>query len=376
MKMKNILRKAISLTLVLIFAFSLTVFAFADGSVFDDGAYASILTGSDFQTNTAKAYRLFGSILGLMKSDGLETPHSMLVGGDYTVLLYDYASPGMTAIRDTLCAVYPDMDPENIVFMQGNHDNTVGGFTRTGFYDMGKYCLYSVNENDFPSKQYQKPGSESKIQALAADIEEKLGGMIESGDRRPVFVITHVPLHHTDRVSGGDNIYASYIFDVLNKAGETLDVTFIFGHNHSGDYDDYIGGAVNFMAPGDTLLVPTTTRGEYTEQTLSFTYTNYGYLGYSRNSVTDSSTDTLTLGVIRLCDDEIRYIKYSEDGLYSVQTVERKNPELHNDGIASVGGTEMIEKALWSLEYRLFSHLLDIFNKLVYILHLPLSIGI
>ena len=356
------MKKLLSIVLCALLLAGLCLPGMAAGR-FDDGAYASVLTGSDFQAYGAEAYERFGKLLTLMKNDGLETPDSMLVGGDYTKLLFDYAVPGISQIRDQLVSAYPDADPERVVCIQGNHDNPASGFTKTGFYDMGVYTLYVINEDDFPWLQGLRPGVELHVKKVAADIEKRLNALIDAGDTRPVLVMTHLPLHHTSRVLYSDNLYASYIFSVLNAAGKTLDIVFLFGHQHSGDYDDYIGGAVNFLAPGDTIRVPKTgLPGEsaYTEETLTFTYTNCGYIGYSNNTVSDTSTNALTLGVIRFTDDEIKVIKYAENGFFRENSVARKN----RVGGASGGGVTMFSARLWTLENKIFTWFFNLIAKL------------
>ena len=356
--LKNLL--ALVLCAVLLSALALPAFAAAP---FDDGAYASILTGSDFQDLGTAAYDRFGRLLAGMKSDGLETPDSMLVGGDYTKLLFDYAVPGVTQIREQLTAVYPDADPERVVCIQGNHDNPSSGFTKTGFYDMGVYSLYVINEDDFPWLQGFRPGVNLHVKKIAEDIEKNLAALISAGDTRPVIVLTHLPLHHTDRALYGDNRCAAYIFDVLNKAGETLDILFLFGHQHSGDYDDYIGGSVNFMAPGDSIRVPKADGigDKYTTETLTFTYANCGYAGYSDNTVSETSTNVLTLGVVRLCEDRIRIIKYTEDGLFRCDEVKRKNP---GTGSSNGGETQKFSEKLWQLEKKVFLWFFELYKRL------------
>lgn len=336
--------------------------ASAAAPVFEDGAYATVLTGSDFQGRLTDAYDRAGKILGLMKADGMETPHSMLVGGDFTRLLFDDANPGIALIRNTVVSVYPDFDPESVACVQGNHDNPAAGFTKTGFYDMGAYCLYAINEDSFPWQQNLKIWADRLVASVAADIKANLDNMTEKGDLRPVIVITHVPLHHTTRSSGGDNKYASYIFDVLNEAGKTLDIVFLFGHNHSDSYDDYIGGAVNFMTCGDTIRIPdakNTGKENYTEETLNFTYANCGYVGYSGNSDTETSTSTLTLGAIRLCENKIRFVKYSEDGFFRFSEVSRKNP---GTALSAAEATAKHNENLWAFIKTLFAMLPKLIN--------------
>ncbi len=367
--MKKTAVKIISFALTIAIVLSVSCTSFAKKSAFDDGAYASIVTGSDFQDSLYfGAYERFENILYLMKNDGLETPHSMLMGGDFTKILFDYATPGITLIRKGLSEVYPDMNTNNLVCVQGNHDNTSSGFTKTGFYDMGEYCLYAINENDFTWMQRLRPLDENKVKALADDIEFNLNEMIESNDLRPVIVMTHVPLHYTDRSEGGDNKFASYIFDVLNKEGEKLDITFLFGHNHSSDYDDYIGGSVNFLAPGETILIPDAEKsgeGNYTEEKLNFVYTNFGYIGYSGNTLSDTSTNELTIGVIRLCNNSINYIKYSDDGLFTIEKIERKNPVNHSGDVVNADGTVIFNRFLFDIQETYFKWLFNIYYNLV-----------
>lgn len=303
----------------------ITVFALVFGAVsasanayenpFDPEAYASIVTASDVQGTGTEAYDYMNDVLTVIKADGLKTPDALLIGGDFTKLLFDNAVPGISRIRHNYLALYPEADPCSVACVQGNHDNPKDEFAETGFYDMGSFCLYAINENDFPWQQSIK-GSKT-VEKTAADMEKALDKMISSGDRRPVIVMTHVPLHHTNRGSYGDNMYASYIFNVLNEKANTLDIIFIFGHNHSGSYDDYIGGSVNFLAPGETILVPRADKkGEdcFTEEALNFTYTNCGYVGYSGNTQSDTSTNALTVGVIQLTSDRIRFVKYDKNG--------------------------------------------------------------
>ncbi len=324
--MKKGVQKVLSVLFALLFVFGSFSAAFAS-STFDSKAYTTIVTGSDFQDAGTKAYDRFARILDVMKKDGLKTPDTMLVGGDFTKVLFDYANPGITLIKKSLTEAYPKMDENAVIAIQGNHDNVASGFTKTGFYDMGTYCLYCINEDAFPWNQFIRPSK--GVEKLADDILEKLNNMISKNDLRPVILISHVPLHHTSRMNGGDNKYASYIFNVINKAAKKLDIIFLFGHNHSSSYDDYIGGSVNFLKAGDTIRIPEISnkiKTSYTEEKLNFTYTNFGYVGYSHNSVSQTSTDVLSVGAIMICADSIKFTKHTENGLYKSYTVKRVAP--------------------------------------------------
>ncbi len=363
--MKTHGKKLISMILCAVLFCLLALPAFANEPVFDPKAYASILTGSDFQDVGTKAYDRFGRILGLMKEDGLPTPDSMLVGGDYTKVLLDYAVPGISQIRSNLVSVYPDADPDAVVCIQGNHDNPSSGFVKNGLYDMGAYNLYVINEDYFPYLQPLRPGVGCIVSDAADELKNSLNELLEAGDLRPVIVMTHLPLHHSTRTLYGENMFASYIFDALNEAGKTLDLIFLFGHQHSGAYDDYIGGSVNFMRPGDTLRVPKTGeigKNAYREETLTFTYANYGYMGYSDNNVTETSTNVLTLGLIQITDETFHFVKYAEDGFYKSWDVARKNTVGAKE---RTGVPTLTNRDLWEIEQRIFKQFFAIFRKLI-----------
>jgi len=355
------IKKLSALFLVIIFIFSMSTMAFAEFA-FEEDAYTTIVTGSDFQEYGTKAYDRFEKVLTVMKNDGMPTPDAMLMGGDFTKILFDYATPGMTLIKKSFTTVYPDAKEDSVIMIQGNHDNEVSGFTKTGFYDMGTYCLYCINEHDFPWLQTIR--CSTGVKKVAKDLEENLDKMINNGDLRPVIIMTHVPLHHTTRSFGSDNRYSSYLFDVINKKAETLDIVFLFGHNHSKGYDDYIGGSVNFMKPGDIIRIPDAKnpgKSNYSEETLNFTYTNCGYIGYSKNSVSETSTNVLTLGSIQLTPNKISFTKYSEEGLFSTQSVERKN--IGEEGKSNTTSTLQNEN-LWYKFQQLFTKLFDVLAKI------------
>ncbi len=367
--MKKTLLKISSLILIIALLISLAITAFAKSDAFADEAYVNIVTFSDCQDYGMGAYKRFGQVLNVMKDDGLPQPDSLLMGGDYTMILADYATPGMVQLREHYINAYPNGDPDDIICIQGNHDQKVAGFYPTGMYDIGTYCLFIMNEDDFPWKQSANKKNEATVKATADKLESSLNSMISSGDLRPVIVLTHVPLHHTLRNSAGDNMYASYIFNILNKAAEKLDIIFLFGHNHSGTHDDYIGGSVNFMAPGDTVRIPLpdkTGSDCYTNETLNFTYTNCGYIGYSDNSVTDTSTNELTLGAIRFFSDKFVILKYSKDGLFREDEVERINPADESVMSAQTEAKNMQRNnpSFWEFELKFIAPIIIFFMKL------------
>ena len=357
---------ALLLSLTLVFS---AVVAFAESGAFADRAYTNLVTFSGCQSFGPGAFNNFGSVLRVMRDDGLPEPDALLVGGDYSRLLNDYATPGIIQLRDQYTAVYENGDPDDIITAQGNHDSRIPAFYPTGMYDMGTYCFYLINEDDYPWLQYLRTQAKKTMQKTAQNVKAALDQMIAAGDTRPVIFITHVPLHHTVRGGGGDNMYSFYLFDVINEAAKTLDVIFLFAHNHSGDYDDYIGGSVNFMAPGDTVRIPNPEkRGEdnYLEETLNFTYTNCGYIGYSKNNQTETSTNVLSMGAIRFFADRFVFLKYTEDGLFRQDEVQRKNAAADADlqQAATTAALKRNNEKLWDLEKTIWEPIVRFFLKI------------
>ena len=368
MKKTAVKLTAVFLAVTMMFTVACASFSAAQ-TAFSGEAYSTIVTASDFHTNDAAAYHRFATVLGNMKKDGMPVPHSVLIGGDYTKMQLDTAAPGIVFIRNRFLSVYPEANPNSVVCIQGNHDNPSSAFAKTGLHDMGTYSLFCINEDDFPWRQYLR--SDKAVRNTASALETCLENLEEKGDTRPVIVITHVPLHHSARSGGGDNVYASYIFDVLNKAAENMDIIFLFGHNHSSTVDDYIGGAVNFLKAGDTIRIPVTgekSENTYSEKTLNFTYTNCGYIGYSDNTDSATSTSELTATAIELCSDRINFIRYGEKGLFSTESVERINEAGDNyDTGAKFDRPIVGDESGWKRSERFWTFILNILSKLGFI---------
>ena len=334
------MKKVLSILLSVLVVVLAVVPFFAGASKASD-AYSVVFTASDFQSTSC--YNNFTAMMQNAQADGItETPEAFLFGGDYTPNSDDPAIQ-VPLVTDTVQAVYPGYSEENLIYTQGNHDAASSVLTPTGFYEFENFVVYTVNEDDFKTGQGTRTGYDETVKALAANVANELTIMKQNGDTRPVFFITHLPLHHSSRSSYGDNLYGKYLFDVLNEYGKELDIIFLFGHNHSSTYDDYIGGAVNYIAKGETIRIPipdATQMGEngYTDETLNFTYMNCGYVGYSNNSTTAPSTNTLTMGAIELCPTTIEISRYSTSGLYTTETITRVTP-LITEPYVSVNGS-------------------------------------
>lgn len=360
MKTKTYIKKSMSLVLSLIITLSCLPIGSFYGFAKAADAYATVFSASDFQSDTC--YDNLTNMMNAAIADGItETPDAFLFGGDYTAGSED-PEIQVPKITETVQAVYPGYDENNLIYAQGNHDSADSVLTPTGFYEFDDFVVYSINEDNFKSGQSGTSGYGTVVQTLADTVAVKLENLVKTGDNRPVFVITHVPLHHSSRSSYGDNLYSKYLFDVLNEYGTELDIIFLFGHNHSSTYDDYIGGAVNYIAKGEEIRIPipdTTKQGAtgYTDETLNFTYMNCGYVGYSNNSSSSTSTKALTMSAFEICPVSIEITRYTTTGVYTTEYIDRVNPlttdpyvKINSDGEGTQGDSEVIYGTVANIE--------------------------
>ena len=307
---------------------------------YDDGI-GTVFFASDYQAEPGMQTPAdsLAQILDAADKDDRD-PDTVVMCGDYTNdrQLHDYQlSPedSISEIRYLAGAEYPYLDDEDMLFVQGNHDALTESISASGLHEFDDYLIYVLNtENDFPWKQGKVPGSEDKVRAAAESLRTCLDELKAEGETRPVFIAGHVPLHFTARTSSkhttGDNLYSSLIFDVVNDAAGSLDIIYLFGHDHSKGWDCYLGGSSVFREAGDTILIPqyepgTLTTDNYTEEILDFTYMNAGYTGYYMNCGTEeydsgeleqykAADDTLTGTVFEVMPDRIMIRRYAADG--------------------------------------------------------------
>lgn len=219
--------------------------------------------------------------------------------------------------------------------LQGNHDPFIDSIMdENGPHEYEEYTLYVLNtESANPWGQGVSVGAEDIVKASAASLDKYLQGRLEVSDSRPIIIATHVPLHFSGRtgmqlafVDGqlltyggtGDNMYSRYLFDVINKWGEYLNIVFLFGHNHSKGYDNYIGCSSIYLPEGSNILIPDSTgvigcTNSYTVEKLNFTYMNAGYIGHTRGGVTEENS-MLTCSVIEIFSDRLVISRYDTNG--------------------------------------------------------------
>ena len=348
------MKRAISALLILVLFLSCLPFArAADKPV-------TILLGSDFQNNcyTPKYDRTLydntplaeqprsitlKALLSSAASDGV-MPDAALFVGDYTDHFQSdgngthCSSEGIGYIRSMLDDTFGEgyTSSHTTVFAQGNHDfEGTPELAESGLqpYDEDDaYLVYVINEKDFPYNQTD--AMKTTISATAQRLGECMDELIAANELRPIFVLCHVPLHYSTRYNGSDNTYANLIFSELNEAAEDLNVLFFFGHNHSGasaDYEADWGGAVNFVARGQTLDVNTPDHGAAgsNKQALNFTYMNAGYVGYS----TSATNDTRTLSLLSIYDNRVVVSRYDAKGEYTAaESLGQTDPRKPSEG--------------------------------------------
>ena len=298
----------------------------AEEAAYVDEPLAVIYTASDFQVKDssgnddhATAKNVMGEIIHTVK-DNYNRMDGAFFLGDYTVkYTLDATNAGRTAVKETLTSAWGNLSGSNIIYVQGNHDQP--GFSgqedpKTQSFE--HYNVFVMDNDMFPWQQGGANGADTAnkatVQETAAQLETYLKGLVDAQDDRPVFITSHVPLHFSRRSNSGmnyDNTYARLIFDVLNKYGEKLDIIFLFGHNHSSNYDDYIGGAAIYLPVGETIYIPVEkTVDKYDAETLNFTYMNGGYIGYyNGNCETQQSS-----AVIEVYENRIEIARYDADG--------------------------------------------------------------
>ncbi|MBQ3006142.1 MAG: VWA domain-containing protein [Clostridia bacterium] len=349
------MKKAISILLAVVIAISvivpgLTGLDFANFATKAEAttsrasdAYATVFTTSDFQDG--KSGNLvesnFTKMINNALVDGCEEPDGFILGGDYeSSYNYQHSTPdAYHRVENIITDAFPYYDKRNIIAVQGNHDlNDTSVLDDTGLYEFEHYLVYVIANEDYPAGT-GGANALAKTQATAEKLTAVFDRLLAEGETRPIFIATHIPLHHNSRnpkanntdaggnvVSTGYNetLYSRVLFETINAYATVFDIIFFYGHNHSGDYDDYLGGAVNYLAKGEKIRIPdssvTPSATSYTEESLNFTYMNYGYVGYTNNT----NDKTLTMGVFEICPDRIEVTRYSTEGVYREHTINRK----------------------------------------------------
>ena len=294
-----------------------------DGSI-------TVIAGSDFQNqsgNTAGA-QVVTSILTQMQNAGYTSADGFLFCGDYSYG-YNQAAEGIAALKDAVKGTYSTLEDNRMVFVQGNHDEAgASGLAKSGAHDTTDYGVYVINEDDYMWNN----SDEATIQKTAASLKTYLDAKVAERYQKPVFVVSHLPLHYSMRTyNDGDGKYANYIFNVLNEAGASgQNIIFLYGHDHSNGWDDYLGGSAVYLAKGDKINIAQASQTVFQEETLNFTYLNAGFTGYYENH--NSADDTLTMTVFSIIDGTVKVERYDATGKHNLKSAGVTNSYKYEDG--------------------------------------------
>ena len=280
-----------------------------------------LIAGSDFQASTwDKSKTNVNAILGGIKNtDGYELFDGMLFPGDFTPSHgHDAATEGIGELDQFSNGFVIG----NKVYSEGNHDApTVEMLSPYGNNDPlnGTYGVFAIHEED-----YGQFGAGDGVK-VGNDLKDYFDEKLATGWdlKKPIFVMTHVPLHFNWRTVSdyGAGKNAQYIVDALNYGGENgFNIIFLFGHNHSSDYDSYLGGSSIYLAKGDTMLIAKPENyKEYQEVELKFTYMNAGYVGYFADFGTGMDS-TLTMTTFRIQQDgSVIITRYDANGYHNLK---------------------------------------------------------
>ena len=131
----------------------------------------------------------------------------------------------------------------------------------------------------------------------------------------------------------GDGMYANYIFDVLNEAGSYgLNIIFLYGHDHSNGWDDYLGGSSVYLAKGDGINIAQASKTDFAEEILKFTYMNAGFTGYYENH--NGADDVLTMTAFTITNDTVQVERYDVKGKHSLKSSGVTNSYKNESGYA------------------------------------------
>lgn len=171
----------------------------------------------------------------------------MIFGGDYV---------GQTDAESCVSAVKSEFSGTPSILAEGNHDKSKGGK-----YDSGLV----VNNNDYAV--YVMDSSSKSF--TSSDMENLKSSLNHINSSKPVFVVSHCPIHYFGKRTIGD---AEKLLSLLNNYENVI---FLWGHNHSQGDTNY--GTVKVK--GDTIQCSKSSAAV----PINFTYANMGSMKQGNN---------------------------------------------------------------------------------------------
>lgn len=284
-----------------------------------EGTVTTVVACSDYQSpsgNDASAAFVQSVVSQMQTSVGFTTADGFLCCGDYSYG-YNQAAAGIASLKSAIASL--NVSDENAKFVEGNHDDAgAAGLATSGNNDpaSGKYGVFAINEDDYMWHN----SDEATIKQTAENLRVYLNNKLAVGFTAPIFVVSHLPLHYSMRTyNDGDGKFANYLFDVLNDAGNNgLNIVFLYGHDHSNGWDDYLGGSAVYLTKGDSINIAQGSTTSYQAETLAFTYMNAGFTGYYENH--NGADDALTMTVFQFDDTTLTVNRVDESGIHNLKS--------------------------------------------------------
>ncbi len=288
----------------------------------------TVIACSDFQhpSGNSSGKATVKELMGAIKSYGITSADGFLCCGDY-----NYGSGNTAAGIDALKSAVSDVVSQNMVFVQGNHDEALSanaGLSKSGKNDTDAYGVFVINESDY----MRTNSNENTIKKTAQSLIDYLNEKLENEYNKPIFVLSHLPLHYSMRTrNDGDAKHANYIFDALNAAGQKgLNIIFMYGHDHSNGWDDYLGGAAVYLKKGDSILIAQNSQTQFLSKTLEFTYMNAGFVGYYSN--VNGADDRLTMTSFKISSTAVEIARYNTLSYHKLKSAGVKNSYKNESG--------------------------------------------
>lgn len=303
-----------------------------------------LIAFSDFQdkSGVASGKKTLQNLLKTLENNGLKKADGVLFAGDLNAT-GDYTKPSSVNLnKQSITAIKEVFEPvvgENIIFAQGNHDlASTPGLSPNGNNDpaTGEYGLYLI-----PEDQYGEWGNTSnETKQAAAELKAYLDAKAAANWKKPIFILNHIPLHWGNRtLKDGSSTQGYQIFNVLNEAGaKGLNIIYLFGHNHSSGYDDFLGSSAIYLKKGDKMEVAQGSKYETKNETLNFTYMNAGYVGYNSSKNTNADT-ALTLSAFLIRGNEVIITRYDVNGVHNLKSAGTWHTDFSEEGYHATPNT-------------------------------------
>lgn len=276
-----------------------------------------LLAGSDFQVGNATWQ--IEKIFTVLEMHGMTKADGAFFVGDYTAEARETETSAKGI--EVLKKLYQPIVGDNMIFTQGNHDHVnTEGLAKDGNNDpaSGKYGVFVINENQ--RMEYNDDSCYEDTKEAADALKAYLDEKAESGFTKPIFVLNHIGLHWGNRtIKQGASYHGYLLVDVLNEAGaKGLNIIYLYGHNHSGGYDDWLGGSAVYFKKGDQIPVSmgSKKKEDARDVTINFTYMNAGYIGYysvGEVGVGYDADATVTMSVFLIRGDEVIITRYDSE---------------------------------------------------------------